>query len=120
MPFVAGESAGAVELYYEESGDGVPVVLVGGLTSTVELWVHQVPALAERHRVRRDIHVHDGEPGRRVRDVRCTRRPHGQRPLRHVQRWRLRRRWHEVQVPFVPVGARRHVQGLPDGLQRRR
>lgn len=51
MPFVAGESVGAVELYYEDSGEGAPVVLVGGLTSTVEIWVHQVPALAARHRV---------------------------------------------------------------------
>jgi len=51
MPFVAGETIGAVELYYEDSGEGVPIVLVGGLTSTVEIWVQQVPALAERHRV---------------------------------------------------------------------
>lgn len=51
MPFVRGDNAGAVELYYEEAGEGVPVVLIGGLTSTLEIWVQQVPALAARHRI---------------------------------------------------------------------
>jgi pimeloyl-ACP methyl ester carboxylesterase len=51
MPFVAGENAGPIEIYYEEVGEGVPVVLIGGLTSTVEIWVQQVAALAERYRV---------------------------------------------------------------------
>ena len=51
MPFVRGENAGPIEIYYEEAGDGAPVVLIGGLTSTVEIWVQQVPALSQHHRV---------------------------------------------------------------------
>jgi len=51
VPYVAGDNAGPIEIYYEEVGDGPPVVLIGGLTSTIELWAHQRPALAEHHRV---------------------------------------------------------------------
>lgn len=50
MPFLHGESE-AIDIYYEEWGTGVPVVLVGGLTSTVETWGRQVEALASAHRV---------------------------------------------------------------------
>jgi pimeloyl-ACP methyl ester carboxylesterase len=41
----------ALEVYYEEAGEGTPVVLVGGFTSTAATWRFQVAALAERHRV---------------------------------------------------------------------
>ncbi len=51
MGILRGSGDGAIELYWEEAGRGDPVVLVGGLTSTVETWGRQVPALAARHRV---------------------------------------------------------------------
>jgi pimeloyl-ACP methyl ester carboxylesterase len=41
----------ALEVYYEEAGEGTPVVFVGGFTSTAATWRCQVPALADRHRV---------------------------------------------------------------------
>jgi pimeloyl-ACP methyl ester carboxylesterase len=41
----------ALEVYYEEAGEGTPVVLVGGFTSTAATWRFQIPALAQRHRV---------------------------------------------------------------------
>ncbi len=41
----------ALDVYYEESGTGAPVVLIGGFTSTAATWRHQVPALAVHHRV---------------------------------------------------------------------
>jgi 3-oxoadipate enol-lactonase len=51
MAKIEAENAGPIEIYYEEWGAGEPVVLIGGLTSTVEVWGGQVPALAERYRV---------------------------------------------------------------------
>jgi pimeloyl-ACP methyl ester carboxylesterase len=55
VPTLRAENAGAIEIHYEESGPAAgaaeAVVLVGGLTSTVETWGLQVPALAERYRV---------------------------------------------------------------------
>lgn len=48
MPYVNTES---IDIYYEEEGGGDPVVLIGGLTSTVETWGLQRRALAERYRV---------------------------------------------------------------------
>ena len=48
MPYVTTPS---IEIYYEEQGDGEPVVLIGGLTSTVETWGLQRSALAARYRV---------------------------------------------------------------------
>jgi pimeloyl-ACP methyl ester carboxylesterase len=51
MPLLRAENQGPIEIYYEEAGAGTPVVLIGGLTSTVEVWGRQVPALATRHRV---------------------------------------------------------------------
>ena len=32
------ESRGRLEVYYEEEGAGEPLVMVGGLTATVEVW----------------------------------------------------------------------------------
>ena len=32
------ESRGRLEIYYEEEGAGEPLVMVGGLTATVEVW----------------------------------------------------------------------------------
>lgn len=44
-------SAGEVDIYYEEEGRGVPLVMVGGLTATVEVWGRLRGLLAARHRV---------------------------------------------------------------------
>lgn len=54
MPTLGARNEGVIEIHYEESGPaggGEAVVLVGGLTSTVETWGLQVPALADRYRV---------------------------------------------------------------------
>jgi alpha-beta hydrolase superfamily lysophospholipase len=52
MPHLDTTSGGSpIRIYYEEEGSGPPVVLVGGLTSTVETWGLQRPALAEFYRV---------------------------------------------------------------------
>jgi pimeloyl-ACP methyl ester carboxylesterase len=40
-----------VDLYYEVSGNGVPVVLISGLGGNAELWIRQAPALSESHSV---------------------------------------------------------------------
>ncbi len=40
-----------VNLYYETTGAGVPVLLVSGLGGTTELWNRQVPALSPHHQV---------------------------------------------------------------------
>jgi pimeloyl-ACP methyl ester carboxylesterase len=51
VPFARGDNAGPVEIWYEEQGAGAPVVAVGGLTSTIETWGLQAPALAARFRL---------------------------------------------------------------------
>lgn len=55
MPTLRAENDGAIEIHYEEWGPGAgaaeTVVLVGGLTSTVETWGQQVPALSPSYRV---------------------------------------------------------------------
>jgi pimeloyl-ACP methyl ester carboxylesterase len=45
------ERVSGVELYYEESGTGSPVVLVHGFGLTARMWDLQVAALAPRYRV---------------------------------------------------------------------
>jgi pimeloyl-ACP methyl ester carboxylesterase len=49
MPTLQANNAGPIEIYWQESGQGEPVVLVGGLTSTVEVWERQTRGLAARH-----------------------------------------------------------------------
>ncbi|MBW2270589.1 MAG: alpha/beta hydrolase [Deltaproteobacteria bacterium] len=51
MPYLKAENRGAIEIYYEEQGSGEPVILIGGLTSTIEIWGLTAPVLAERYRV---------------------------------------------------------------------
>jgi len=51
VPFAKIDSAGPLDVYYESEGEGDPVVLVGGITSTLELWWAQRPALAREFRV---------------------------------------------------------------------
>ena len=52
------ESRGKVEVYYEEEGAGEPLVMVGGLTATVEVWGKLRPLLAAQAPPR-----HAGQPG---------------------------------------------------------
>lgn len=40
-----------VDLYYEASGTGVPFVLAHGYCTSINLWRHQIPLLAQRYRV---------------------------------------------------------------------
>jgi 3-oxoadipate enol-lactonase len=49
MPRASVEES--LELYYELHGRGNPVILINGLTSTVESWRYQVPAFSERYQV---------------------------------------------------------------------
>jgi 3-oxoadipate enol-lactonase len=50
-------------LFYEEVGEGPPVVLIHGLADDHRLWRHQVPALATRFRtVAIDIRGHGSSP----------------------------------------------------------
>ena len=48
MPYVEGSR---VRTYYEERGSGEPVVLIGGLSSTIETWGRVADLLADRYRV---------------------------------------------------------------------
>ena len=48
MPYIEGSR---VRTYYEERGSGEPVVLIGGLSSTIETWGRVADLLAERYRV---------------------------------------------------------------------
>ena len=52
------ESRGKVEVYYEEEGAGEPLVMVGGLTATVEVWGKLRPLLAAKQPPH-----HAGQPG---------------------------------------------------------
>jgi len=49
---------GDAELYYEEHGSGVPVMLVPGLNGVGSFWAKQAPALAKEFRV--IVHDHRG------------------------------------------------------------
>jgi pimeloyl-ACP methyl ester carboxylesterase len=51
MPYLDGPGASGVRVWYEEQGAGEPVVLVGGLSSTIETWGRLADLLAERYRV---------------------------------------------------------------------
>jgi pimeloyl-ACP methyl ester carboxylesterase len=42
---------GDIELYYEEQGEGLPLVLVPGFGNGLWIWFKQIPALARRFRV---------------------------------------------------------------------
>lgn len=44
------EVAGA-GLYYEEQGQGIPLVLLHGLGESVEFWEYQIPVLSKKYRV---------------------------------------------------------------------
>jgi len=53
MPYAKTSHDGEIEIYYEDDGAGEPVVLIGGFTSTAEVWNAQVPALSAKYRVLR-------------------------------------------------------------------
>ncbi len=42
---------GDVNLHYETTGSGVPVLLIGGLGSSADLWHRQIPALSTEYQV---------------------------------------------------------------------
>ena len=48
MPYA---ETNGIRIYYETRGGGDPVVLIGGLGSTLESWSVQVPLYSERFRV---------------------------------------------------------------------
>ncbi len=48
MPYIANEGA---NLYWEEHGTGDPVLLIMGLSFTLEMWFRLLPALTPSHRV---------------------------------------------------------------------
>ena len=49
MPYikVGQENSGPIELYYEDHGSGMPVVLIHGYPLSSRAWDKQVPALLE-------------------------------------------------------------------------
>ena len=51
MPYLDDSRATKVQTYYEEQGSGEPVVLIGGLSSTIETWGRVADLLSERYRV---------------------------------------------------------------------
>jgi pimeloyl-ACP methyl ester carboxylesterase len=51
VPFAKIDSSGPLDVYFEEEGTGDPVVLIGGFSSTIELWWAQRPRLAHEFRV---------------------------------------------------------------------
>src|SRR3982751_5927026 len=42
--------AGEIELYYEEQGEGEPLVLVPGFSNGLWIWLNQVPAFSQKLR----------------------------------------------------------------------
>jgi pimeloyl-ACP methyl ester carboxylesterase len=48
---LSGDHHGGIEIHYEESGAGDPLILIGGLTSTLEAWGLMVPELSNHYRV---------------------------------------------------------------------
>lgn len=48
MPFITTNDG--VRLYYEESGQGKPILLIGGWMMSTPWWQKQIPALSEKYR----------------------------------------------------------------------
>ncbi len=51
MATLEAVNGGGIAIYYEEDGAGEPLVMVGGLTATVEVWGKLRRLLAARHRL---------------------------------------------------------------------
>jgi pimeloyl-ACP methyl ester carboxylesterase len=49
MPVLQADNGGPIEIFWQKSGHGEPVVLVGGLTSTLEVWRPQTSVLSARY-----------------------------------------------------------------------
>ena len=48
MPYM---NSNGIKLFYEQRGEGAPVVLIGGLGSQIESWATQVPIYKDHFRV---------------------------------------------------------------------
>ena len=94
----ADDKINGIELYYEEQGDGEPLLLIMGLAADSVAWMFQLPAFAERlphHRLRQPRRrpqqqarraVHDRADGRR-RGRRCSTRSTSSAPTWSASRW---------------------------------
>lgn len=51
MPTLNLQNNGDIEIYYEEEGKGIPLVMIGGLTATVEVWGELRNLLAAKYRL---------------------------------------------------------------------
>ncbi len=51
MATLHGENGGSIEIHYVEYGSGDPLVLIGGITSVLQIWDLMVPSLAKNYRV---------------------------------------------------------------------
>ena len=51
MPTISGNNDGPITINYEERGSGAPLVLIGGITSALQVWDLMVPTLAKHYRV---------------------------------------------------------------------
>lgn len=51
MPVISGDNGGPIEINYQDTGSGEPLVLIGGITSVLQVWGLMVPALAKHYRV---------------------------------------------------------------------
>ena len=51
MPTMSLQNEGKIEIYYEEEGTGIPLVMIGGLTATVEVWGELRKLLAAKYRL---------------------------------------------------------------------
>ncbi len=51
MATITGDNSGPIEINYRDTGSGEPVVLIGGITSALQVWDLMVPELAGSYRV---------------------------------------------------------------------
>ncbi len=65
---MAWVEVGATDIYYQEAGDGTPLVLLHGMSSCSEAWFQQFDALADRFRVIAYDSVNHGHSSNSPRD----------------------------------------------------
>lgn len=81
MPTITGDNGGSITIHYREKGEGEPLVLIGGITSVLQVWDLMVPELSKHYRVitpdnrgsgSTRIHEDDGDrsPRRMSEDIR--------------------------------------------------
>lgn len=51
MPTLSLQNEEKIEIYYEEEGAGIPLIMIGGLTATVEVWGELRKLLAAKYRL---------------------------------------------------------------------